>query len=258
MFPIGICTDFVNLPEAATLGFDYLEVSLRDIAALTEAEFQEFVDYTQAIGANVAACRDMLPEELPVTGPEVNATQLHGYLSHALGRARRLGVSVVTLDSGKSRAVNDDGDVAFAWRQLGNFLRLAQGHARECGVVIAVEPVRRFRGSLLNTVSEATLLAALLQLDHVAVGVHTGNMAMASEPAGVLRQAAPLLRHVHAESTLSGELPGPADADEYRRLLETLREINYAGGVSLCGAIDERFIPRARAALECFRRLQLA
>ena len=31
MFAIGICTDFVNLPDAAALGYDYVELSLADL-----------------------------------------------------------------------------------------------------------------------------------------------------------------------------------------------------------------------------------
>ena len=138
MFSIGICTDFVNLPEAASLDFDYVELPLTALAALTEAEFAEFVAYAEGTGVRVAACYDMLPDDLPVTGPGVSATALHGYLKHALNRARRLGVGVVTLDAARSRDVPPDADFAFAWRQLGNFLRLVQGHAKECGVAVAL------------------------------------------------------------------------------------------------------------------------
>ena len=36
---LGIRTDFVNLPEAAALGFDYVEIPLNALAALPEANF---------------------------------------------------------------------------------------------------------------------------------------------------------------------------------------------------------------------------
>ena len=34
MAAIGICTDFVNLPDVAALGFDYVELSLAALAGL--------------------------------------------------------------------------------------------------------------------------------------------------------------------------------------------------------------------------------
>jgi len=254
---LGIRTDFVNLPEAAALGFDYVELSLRDLAALPEADFSDFVDYVEGNRIPVAACSDMLPEDLAVTGARVNATALHGYLNHALGRARRLGVRVAVLDSGKSRAVDSDGDFPFAWRQLGNFLRLAQGHARECGLHIALEPLRKADCALLNLVSEATLICGLLQLDNVGVAAHWGSMSMASEPMSALWRAAPLLRHVHLENALDGRLPRPGDGEDYARLLSPLVDMGYAGGVSLCGRITEGFIPEARQALEYIRGLEV-
>ena len=36
MLPIGVFTDFYHLPEAAALGFDFLEIPLDALAALPE------------------------------------------------------------------------------------------------------------------------------------------------------------------------------------------------------------------------------
>ena len=109
MFSIGIFTDFVNLPDVADLGYDYIELPLDALAALPEADFIEFSEYIDARGIPVAACSHMLPKELPITGANVNATALHGYLAHAMGRARRLGVKILALDAAESRGVPEDG-----------------------------------------------------------------------------------------------------------------------------------------------------
>ena len=255
MAAIGICTDFVNLPEVAALGFDYVELSLREVAALGASDFAELADYVDAAGIRVHACRDMLPDDLPVTGPGVNATALHGYLKHALGRAHRLGAKVVALDFNTYAAVSGDGDDPFAWRQLGNFLRLCQGHAHECGVTVCLEPLRKADCSLLNLVSEATLIAGLLQLSNIAVAAHWGHMSMASEPMDALWRAAPLLRHVHLENALTRRLPAPGDGEDYARMLSPLNTMGYTGGISLCGTISEAFVNEAAAALEHIRAL---
>ena len=256
MFPIGIRTDFASLPEVAGLGYDYVELPLNALAALTEGEFEEFAAYAEGAGIRVAACSDMLPDDLPITGPRVNATALHGYLKHALGRARRLGVGVVTLDAAKSRDVPPEADFAFAWRQLGNFLRLTQGHAKACGVTVALEPLRKADCRLMNLVSEATLIGGLLQLDHIAVAAHWGSMSMASEPMSALRQAAPLLRHVHLENALNRRLPKPGDGEDYARILRVLSDIDYRFGVTLRGEITPRYPAEAREAAAHIRALQ--
>ena len=256
MFKFGIYTDFVNLPDAARLGYDYLELPLDALAALPEADFKEFAEYADSLAVPVGACNHMLPQELPITGAGVNATALHGYLSHAMGRARRLGARTLVLDAAKSRSVPEDGDYPLAWRQLGNFLRLIQGHAKECGMTVALEPLRKADCSLLNLVSEATLIAGLLQLDSVRVAAHWGHMSMASEPMGALRRAAPLLGHVHLENALNRALPRPGDGEDYGRMLSVLSDMGYAGGVTLCGTITDHFAQDAAEALSYIRRLE--
>ena len=193
----------------------------------------------------------MLPEDLPVTGPRVSATALHAYLQQAFGRAGRLGVTTVVLDAPESRGVTGAVDFPFAWRQLGNFLRICQGHAKERGITVALEPIRVTECNLLNLVSEATLIAGLLQLDNVAVAAHSGHMAMASEPLSDLRRAGGLLRHVHLENALTRRLPAAGDGEDYGRVFRQLSLMDYRGGVCLTGGHTGGFAEAASAALAC-------
>lgn len=258
MIPIGICTDFGNLPEAYEAGFDFMEIPLRDLAALPESDYREFVDYIEAADISIAACYDMLPDDLPITGPGVSAGLLHEYLSRAFARASRLGIKVISMDGAKSRAVAGDADFSFAWRQFGNFLRLVQGHANEANLAIAIEPIRKSECNLLNLVSEATLMASLLQLGNVGVLANMGSMAMASEPLSTLRRAAPVLQHVHIQGALRKGLPAENDGEDYAKTFRMLAEINYTGGVSIRSQAIGDFPSEAAAALECLKKARAA
>ena len=107
----------------------------------------------------------------------------------------------------------------------------------------------------MNLVSEATLIAGLLQLSHIAVAAHWGHMSMASEPMGALWRAAPLLRHVHLENALTRRLPAPGDGEDYGRMLAPLATMGYSGGISLCGTITEAFVQESAVALEYIRKI---
>lgn len=256
MIPIGICTDFTNLPDARALGYDYAEAPLCELAALSEGYFDEFCAWCEGSGLKLRAVNRMLPEGLNIVGPDVRAADLHDYLSRAFARLRRLNVRVVTLDAALNRTVPEGFDYPQAWRQLGNFLRLCQGHARENGLVIAAEPLRKTDCNLLNLVTEATLLSGLLQLDNVGVAANTGSMAMAAEPITALSQTGNSLCHIHIEHPLTRRMPREGDGEDYFKLMRILKKAGYAGGVSVCYAKTVDFLSDARSALLCLRQAQ--
>ena len=124
---IGMCVELDFVPEAAGTGFDYLELPLARIAALSGSEFGELAGYMDALRVPVRAMYAMLPDELRVTGPDVQARLQHAYLEEAFARARRLGAQTVAFDAAASRRVPGGFDFALARRQAGNFLRIVQG-----------------------------------------------------------------------------------------------------------------------------------
>jgi sugar phosphate isomerase/epimerase len=256
MIPIGICTDFTNLPDARALGYDFAEVPLCELAALSDNYFDEFSAWCAGSGMRIQAVNRMLPEGMNIVGPDVRAAELHDYLSRAFARLKRLNARVVTLDAALNRTVPEGYDYPMAWRQLGNFLRLCQGHARENGLVIAAEPLRKTDCNLLNLVSEATLLSGLLQLNNVGVAANTGSMAMAAEPITALSQAGASLCHVHIEHPLTRRMPREGDGEDYRRLMRTLKQARYTGGVCVRAAKVADFTADARAALLCLSQAQ--
>ena len=256
MIPIGICTDFTNLPEARALGYDFAEVPLCELAALSEEYFEEFAAWCAGSGLKVSTASRFLPEGLNIVGPDVRAGELHDYLTLAFGRMRRLGTRVAVLDAPLQRTAPAGYDYPLAWRQLGNFLRLCQGHARENGVTVAVEPLRKTECNLLNLVSEATLMTGLLQLDNVGVAADTGSMAMAAESVTALGQVGASLAHVHAQHPLTRRMPREADGEDWFKLMRVLKRSGYRGGVSVACQKCGDFTADARAALLCLRQAQ--
>ena len=256
MIPIGICAAFSDLPDAHALGYDYVETPLDALTALSDAYFEEFAAWCAGTGLRVQAVNRLLPEGLNIVGPDVRAPELHAYLKKAFERCRRLNVRVITLDAPAQRAAPAGSDYPTAWRQLGNFLRLIQPHARENGLTVAVEPLRKTDCNLLNLVSEATLMAGLLQLPNVGVAANTGAMAMAAEPLSALEQTGAALCHLHIEHPLTRRMPREGDGEDYWKLMRTLRRGGYAGGVSVSFARVTQFTADARAALLCLRQAQ--
>ena len=244
---LGICAQPGALPAAAAAGFDFVELPLSAVADMEDHDFEEFVRMSDDYPLRAEVFYSMLPDGLHVTGRDVSAQALHDYLSPAFDRAKRLGGDVILLDGGAARSVPFGFDVRFAWRQMENFLRMLQGHARQAGLRVAVLPLRRAETNLLNYVSEATLISSLVQMDCIGVAADSRQMAMVSEPDSALSLAGPSLLHVRANNAMSGRLPAEGDGEKYSTLFRALIKMGYCGRVSCCGD-SENFADDAMAA----------
>ena len=249
MIKLGICTEVKNIGIVQKCGYDYLETSLAGLAAMSETDFNNAVKLADSARIRVEACNGMLPASVRVTGPDVSAQKIHDYLDLAFSRARRLGVEVVVFGSAGARNVPDGFDTGLAWRQICNFLRIAQGHAQDYGITIAIEPLRRGESNIINLVSEAVALSAILQLPNVKALGDTYHMAMCSEPLGALTMAGPLLAHVHTANALGRVLPKAGDGEDYSGIFRALKAAGYEGRVS-CEASCQDFEADALAAFQ--------
>lgn len=252
MIPIGLRSEFEFVPDAAGLGFDYLELPLARIAALTDAEFAELAVYLEGADVHPEVMYDMLPEEIRVNGPDVRARLQHDYLDHAFERARKLGAKIIAFDAALARSVPAGFDFSLARRQTGNFLRITQGHAAQHGLKVAIENLRHGECNLISTVSEAAMMAALLQLSQIGVLANTVHMAYASEPLDAIERCVGDLMHVHAGNPLTRTLPKRGDGEDYARLFRTLIHRGYAGRVGAVSA-SECTVADAKEALDCLR-----
>lgn len=252
MIKIGLRTQFEFVPEAAGLGYDYLEIPLTRIARLSDDEFEELTAYIEAADIHIETMYDMLPADLRVSGNDVRARLQHEYLDRAFARASRLGARLIAFDAPQARHVPAVFDFAMARRQTGNFLRIVQGHAVGFGLQVAIQNYRHAQCNLINTVSEAALMAALLQLSQVGVLADTVQMAYAAEPLEALLRCGSSLMHVHTGSPLTRELPKKGDGEDYVKLFRTLNRCGYQGRVS-AASDKECTIESAKAAFECLK-----
>ncbi len=253
---IGLRSEFEFVPEAAGLGFDYLELPLTRICALSDGEFDELTAYVEGTGINIEAMYDMLPDDLRVNGNDVRAKLQHEYLDKAFYRAKALGAKVIAFDAPKARNVPPVFDFARARRQTGNFLRIVQGHAVGYDIQVAIQNYRHAECNLINTASEAALMAALLQLSQVGVLADTVQMAYAAEPVEALVRCGSSLMHVHTGSPLTRDLPKEGDGEDYTKLFRTLIRKGYQGRVSAT-TNKECTIESAQSALECLKKARL-
>src|SRR5439155_26894583 len=123
-----------------TAGFDYLELSTSEIAALSDAEYESAVARIRQLGLPVPVTNLFLPATLKVTGPEADRDEQIRYVRKAFARLSRLGTGIVVFGSGGARRVPDGFSKDEAFKQLVEFGRRIAVEAGSHNITIAVEP----------------------------------------------------------------------------------------------------------------------
>ncbi len=156
-----------KLQKATSMGYDGVEIISTNPAELDrdalKAQLESFGLQVSAVasgGMGFAA-------GLTLLNPDPEIAKLAAQRLRALiDFAQFLETDVVTVGTFRGRAV---GDKAASLTQLAEILRSACEYAAPKGVRLAIEPLNRFEGDLLNNVSET--LAFIDQVGHDSLGL---------------------------------------------------------------------------------------
>jgi sugar phosphate isomerase/epimerase len=220
-----------KLAKAARMGAAGVELITTQPASLDVSEYLEQLDRNGLQVAAVASGGMAFAAKLTLLHSDpVTAALARLRLDELIELAADLHSPVVTVGSFRGRAVVDK---ALSLAELAQILRRAGDRAAEAGVRIALEPLNRFEGDLLNNVAEG--LAFLNELNHTAVGllVDTFHVNIEetswTEPFRQAMQAGKLF-HVHLGD--NNRLPPGHGLIDFAAILATLQETGYTGWLS--------------------------
>lgn len=257
---IGVCTGLDNIQLAAECGFDFVECGASWLAGLSDEEYQGWLSRKESFPIPVLCCNGFLPASVPITGPAADAWQQNTYVDKTFARASALGVKTVVFGSSRARNVPHGADYTQAWRQIVDFLRRCIPYCEQYGITIAIEPLNRWEANIVHLVSEAQLLAAMVNHPRIAVLGDTYHMDCSAEPFSALTHAGALLRHVHISYPMVAErtriFPAPGDGcPDYAEVIAILKAMDYQGDISVeAGCRD--FAAEGKAAAECLKALR--
>ena len=190
-------SEFELIPAARKAGYDYIEMPLSTISAMSADEFAALQAKAAAGGLPVEAMNVFFPRSLRLTGPAVDWKAVQDYLELALGRAGQMGTRVVVFGSGGSRQVPEGYPLEAAWQDLVRLLRLAEPVAAKNGIEIVIEPLNDKETNILHTGSEGFTLAKLVDRPHIRLLLDLYHMALMKEDCGIAVTARAYLGHAH-------------------------------------------------------------
>ena len=230
---IGVCVDPDRFEAAQAAGFDYVETNASKVAALTDEEFQKLAAQVAQLKIPLAASMSFIPGAIKLTGPDVDPAKQLTYVTGVLSRLKQLGVKVVVLGSGGARRVPDGFSKEEAFAQLVDFGRRIAPVARDNGITIVVEPLRKQETNIINTAREGLALVKAVDRPEIRLLVDYYHLAEEGEDADIIAEAGPLLAHAHIANPKGRVFPLSADESAYEGFFSNLCKIGYKGRLSV-------------------------
>lgn len=246
-------TDVV--PVLKKLGYDYAELSLSHLCALSDEAFDKVSHQLLSFGFPLEACNNFFPPGLRLTGAETDGNAIRLYLDRAFQRASVLGVKVIVFGSGGARMVPEGYPSSGALWQLIDLLKLLQGYCQETGITIAIEPLRKQECNMVNTYREALVLAQLADVPKVNCLLDFYHLVEENEALQVIYTDTNRLAHVHFCEPMGRVFPSAGNAALYRNWLTSLSNIGYDHRISI-EAYSHNFETDAAEALDLLRNIE--
>lgn len=220
-----------KLEKASRMGAAGVEFITTEPANMDVAALQDHLNRCGLQTAAIASGGMAFAAKLTLLNPDPSTAVLaRQRLDELITLASDLHAPVVTVGSFRGRAVLEK-DRSLV--ELAQILRRAGQRATNAGVRIALEPLNRFEGDLLNNVAEG--LAFLEEVDEPSVGLLLDTFHINIEESSwtePFRQAirAGKLFHVHLGD--NNRLPPGQGLIDFPAILSTLEENGYLGWLS--------------------------
>jgi sugar phosphate isomerase/epimerase len=235
--------DFVELPARALSPEGRHHLMLRSVSrALAQSRRPIKVEVFSAL----------LPEDLPIVGPNVDGQRLQRYLQRAFTAMWALGGVLVVLGMGPSRRVPRGFPHEQAEEQFAQALRFIREAADRNGLDLVLNPLNRLETNLLTTLNDCCRFFADHDVTQVGLLADSYHLLGEPEPLEAVIECSALVEHVHIADSQQAP-PGQGDFD-FEPFFATLRTIGYQGRLSLrCNWGD--FASEAGPALAHVKRL---
>jgi sugar phosphate isomerase/epimerase len=246
----GVCAGLDKLEMVTQAGYDFIEPPTRRTLHPEEGEegFARIRGIMERSPIQAEAFNIFVPGSLKVTGPEVDFTRLMDYATLCVQRAPNIGGEVIVFGSGGARSVPEEFSRDEAKGQIIHFLQELGKSAEECGMKIAVEPLRKEESNIINSVSEGMEFVRAAESPAVGILADVYHMEKEKEPLDNILACGDNLLHIHIADPAERRAPGVGEYD-FRPFFARLKKVGYDNRISIeCKWED--FEAEAKAALK--------
>ncbi len=246
-------TDVV--PGLKSIGFDYAELSLSHLCAMSSSKFYEVKSILSDTGLPFEVCNNFFSAGIQLTGPTVDHDKIIRYLDKAFQRSQALGIQTIVFGSGAARMIPIGFPVKKATDQLVDLLRLINRYAIGLGITIAIEPLRQQECNIINTYKEALDLAKLANALQIKCLLDYFHLYKEKESISVIQFNKNSLAHVHFSEPSGRIFPTRENKPQYLTFFSNLKQVGYNQRISI-EAYSNHFAADARNALQLLKEIE--
>jgi D-psicose/D-tagatose/L-ribulose 3-epimerase len=228
--PDGTGVEIIEKLDA--IGYDYIELSLAHIMALSETDFMGLKKRVRDAGIPCETCNNFFPSSIHLTGPHEDENKTMEYSRKALERASQLGVEVIVFGSAPAKNIPDGFPCNRAWNQIVKMLKTIAPIAQELGITITIEPLNKIESNLINTIYEGLQLVKSVDMDNIQLLADYYHMTVSNEAYEVILESWQTIKHVHFAEVLGRRFPKTLK-EEYLQFFGNLKNADYKDRVSI-------------------------
>lgn len=231
---LGVCTKLQNIELIKSFGYDYIELKLRDVAEMTEAELSE--------ARTILESHSMLAETYNLfCPPDINLSyaadeyEISAYTRRALANAQKLGGEIIVIGNGKLRNIPEEYSFDEGRDRFKRVLSLVSDIASDHNIKVAIEPLNTNETNLINTLSDASAICAEVGKPNLGFIADLFHMYKNGESVEEIEKYGDQIIHTHIarRNDMRGAPSIEDGADDLREFHDTLTKIGYKGRISL-------------------------
>ncbi len=207
----GLIEHYVSMHAA---NYDYAELDMPELEALSEDEFSQFQDVVAATGLPVLTGARILPIVNPTFFVDgFRPAELAPYLKKSCKRANQLGIGKVILGNGKARALQNPEDIKKESVFI-DFLTMLSEIAGENNQELILEPLGPKYSNYINTIPEAVRVIEQVDMSNLFTMADLRHMVWSKEDLKDLKDYIKYIHHVHVDYPSSFPERGYPRADD--------------------------------------------
>lgn len=238
---IGCCGNIASYAEISKMGYDYAELSARQLMTLSDEEFHSFLKLYNHIGFPCRGFNDFCGPEYPLVGPNSNLESLIRYTEQVCIRGHALGIRTIGIGAPQARCLPENYPQEQANMDMASFFQAASPIASKYGITLLAEAVHKYLCNYMTYTDDAFKMVKYLDLPNVFMVLDYYHAQVMGENLLDFSKVLPSVRHLHISTDLRNHIrgfPHPEDLPLIESLLDEAIRCGYRGGVSVEASAD--------------------